>query len=172
MLTIQIWRSYWSLLDKYLFASNQLYSALICLLSGTLIYSIVYLLKDMLNKHLSQNHEQESKSSIKTLKLFFTYYEKLVLLRVFIIINFIAVIHIWRGLWNLQTLAIYNDEQKVPLKIVICSVCIILSLIVLLFMNRVSAILSRGNCKDELFFLKEKYIIVETISNMVCSPKV
>jgi high-affinity Fe2+/Pb2+ permease len=170
--TIELWRSYWLLLDIYLFPKHQLYSSLICLSSGILVYSIVYLLKEILNKYLCENHEKESQSSIKDFKMFFANFQKLILLRLFIIVNFLAVIHIWRGLWLLQTLLVYRDDQVLLVRIIICFSCIFISLILLLCINRVSAILSRGNCKDELFFLKDKYIIIETLSKTVFSPRV
>ena len=156
----------------YLFPAKQLYSSLICLSSGILVYSIVYLLKDLLNKYLCENHEKESQSSIKDFKMFFVNFQKFLLLRLFIIVNFLAVIHIWRGLWILQTLLIYRDGQILLVRIIIGFSCIFISLILLLCMNRVSAILSRGNCKDELFFLKDKYIIIETLSKTVFSSTV
>jgi hypothetical protein len=130
------------------------------------------LFKGLLNRYLCENHEQESLSSIKEFKLFFVYYEKFILLRVVVIFNFIAVVNIWRGLWILQTIILHSPDDSNFYKAIVCVISIVMSLIVLVLINRVSAILSRGNCKDELFFLKEKYIVIETLSTRVLSLQV
>ena len=170
--TIQLWRSLWCLLDKHLYPSNQLYSSLICLASGIVGYSIVYSFKGLLNKHLCKNREKESQSSIKEFKLLISYFQKLILLRLVIVVNFILVVCIWRGIWNLQYSLVYINEPNLQTRIIICLTSICLSLIILLLLNRVSAILSRGNCKDEIFFLKDKYIIIETLSQGMFSSLV
>jgi Fuseless len=162
--TIQVWRSYWVILDKYLYPNEEdhIYSAIICLASGVFIYIIIYCFKDLLNRHLCKKSQEQEAG----------FYKKEIILRVIVLINFIAVVNIWRGLWMLQMLAVKTFVSKNSTKSIICLLSICLGLVCLLIFHRISAILSRGNCKDEIFFMEKKYIVVETVSTTFLSKEV
>lgn len=126
-----------------------------------------------LNKYLYKNHNNELLNNTKEVfdkKLFIQYYIKYFVHAIFVVIGFVGTVHIWRGLWLLQPM-IYQDE-KILIKVVICLVAIIASLFILSLLDRISGALSRGNCKDEVFFIKGKFIVIETLSTRIFPKRV
>lgn len=151
--TIEIWRSYWNFLDKYTGGDSSDSSAFFCLASGSLIYIIFYLLKTPINRFLLPL-SGENCSILKKLilKIFFI---------LIALISFISITNIWRALWILQTNYLYfgyTDNDKL-IKLMISILWILTGTLVLFFINKLSVLLSRGNCKDDVYFLRNKLII-------------
>lgn len=57
---IQAWRSLWAFLDLYLFPEDRHKSAVVSLITGIVIYFIVYIFNTKMNKCLSDNNGQET----------------------------------------------------------------------------------------------------------------
>lgn len=164
---IQAWRSLWYLEDKYIYPENSITSASISLLIGLLIYAILYIFNEKLNKFISSNCEinpvdyssqtqstNESNRLTRTSKLIFN---------VTFILSFISTVNVWRGFWMLQLDFCYPVLIESPIlnQMALNLVYMILSLIVFWYLDMTSALLSRSNVQDSFFTVEGNCVITK-----------
>ncbi len=153
--TIQIWRSFWTLQDLYIYPENpdKRISGLVSLLFGIAVYVLFY----VSNKHIN-------KVLVKSYNLMFVRFVNCVCL--------MGIVSVWRGLWLLQFEYTYPMHSSANMKILICFITLIVASILIFLTNHGSATLSRSCCKDDLFFVEKKFLVMTSFSKFAKQKRV